>query len=361
MEHMSVLRRTWKTLKDYKTPWLVGSVPMLFSLVFGTIMFLVFFVSFAIIFAHQVEEAGEAVSFVIDRTVILMVYEKLLSINDDLALTIINHFYLGYFVLLVSFQLIRSLFEVSMIQMVNQYMQTGQKAGFWQGLNWWRKKSAWRVVLMNIVFVSVNLIVLLLTIFGLALMANYSDASNGLSVLMAMLLLFGLPFIMMPVNLIISVIFIAVVPFIFRACVIEDLGIVPSIRRGIMICRTHLKDLIVLILLLFVVFQLWMFVLYIVLFLLFGIGILGSLGAFIIIGLLSGLFTPDANLTASILPLIISVVVFFILTIIPWTLIMGIQIVFSSIFWTVAYSEFKEMDASAEAPEQLIHEPAPGG
>jgi len=133
-----------------------------------------------------------------------------------------------------------------------------------------------------------------------------------------------------------------------RACAVDGLGVIASIRRGYATVRGHPKDVGIMWLVLIGVRLCWTFVSVPVGLLMMGAGVvLGGMVTLLVLGL-SGLAFDGA--TVWILTAIVGVPVGLLVTLGPWAFLGGLREVFKSSAWTLTYRELCALDAADSPP-----------
>ena len=122
--------------------------------------------------------------------------------------------------------------EVSMIRMVNQNEDTGEKVDVREGFRMGWNRSAFRIFLIDLLFVVSGIVIFLL--FGLVaaspllLLLTHNDglmvvggvAAAGMFTLVIFLLI------------LVAIVLAFLMPFFRRAVVLEEMGVMDAIRRG---------------------------------------------------------------------------------------------------------------------------------
>jgi hypothetical protein len=143
--------------------------------------------------------------------------------------------------------------------------------------------------------------------------------------------------------------------FFWRACALEELGVIESIRQGFGIVRRHLKDVVVMWLIMIAVQIGWVIALIataivlfpaIILLIVVG-GVLAGLPALLVGGLASLIFE---GAVPWILAGVVGLPIFILVMAAPWVFLSGLMEVFKSSVWTLSYRELRALEP-AKLPE----------
>jgi hypothetical protein len=234
--------------------------------------------------------------------------------------------------------------EVALIKMVDSYETDGVKLGVKQGfrLGWSRK--AWRFFLINLI---VSLPAILFVLFLVAVVAGavaLIALGNPSFSIPLIVVLVGILFVSIFSVIIISALLKLLRHFFWRACALEDVGVIEALRQGFGMVRSNLKDVGIMWLIMIGLEIAWA-VLMIPAFLLLlpllaatglvGL-LLGGAPAAAIGGITSLFLTSPINW---ILGGLIGVIIFFIVMFLPFTLLSGLKETYLSTIWTLVYRE----------------------
>lgn len=237
---------------------------------------------------------------------------------------------------------LRYVSETSLIRMVDQHEGTGAKVGVRQGFRLGWSQRALRIFLIDLLSgLSVMVVfVLLLLISAMPLLVWLTDSvpahvlGTVLTVGLAVLLIFA--------AIVVSIVLSLLLQFFRRAVVLENLGVMAGLRRGLHLIRRHLGDVVVMGLILFGLGLAWLIVmipLFIVL--LMAALVLGGLPA-LLVGMLINLVTEGP------LPWIIAAIVgapiFFLVIGLPLFFLNGLVETFQSSTWTLTYRELLALE-----------------
>lgn len=239
--------------------------------------------------------------------------------------------------------------ETALIRMVDETERTGNQLGLRQGLRLGVSRTALRLFLINVL---VNLTLLFAAIALLALVLAplllwVTDVTlvGVLGTIVSVLL-----FIPMLAVIVVAAAMIALLKHLFRrACALENLGVLASIRRGLSVARRHPVDVLPVWLVAIGVTVAWpLLVLPVAAFMLVFAGLFG-----VAAGLLAGGISALA--LNGLLPWVVAFVVgfpVFLLTIAaPLIFLGGLREVFLSSMWTVTYGDLLAHERRNPSPQ----------
>ena len=227
--------------------------------------------------------------------------------------------------------------ETALIRMVDEHENSGEQLTIRQGFRLGWSRAAWKMFLMDLlVGVSfVTIFILLLALAALPLLVWLTEntplqvVGTIVSAGSILLLVFAAIVAALAVTLIII--------FARRVCVLENLGVRASLRRGYEMVRQRLGDLVMMGVMMFGIGLLWFIVtIPVILAIILVAALVGGVPA-LLAGSVAGFFTQGTM--PWIVAAIVGVPIFLIVVIIPATLIGGWQKVFSSTSWTLTYRE----------------------
>ncbi|MBN1876415.1 MAG: hypothetical protein JXA33_19480 [Anaerolineae bacterium] len=234
-------------------------------------------------------------------------------------------------------QIARYVAETALIRMVDDYEETGTELTMQQGfrLGWSRK--AWQLFLINLLIdlpvVLVFIVLFLLSGTPLFMWVFEQKALGVLGTISAIGLFFLVIFLAIVVGVVISLL----KHFFHRACVLEDLDVMASIRRGYVLVRQNLKDAGLMWLVMVGVGIAWGIVMIPVVLLAVLIGAIVGGGVGLLVRGLAGFFFSGA------VPWVFAAVVggplFLLLMVIPLAFVSGLRETFKSTTWTLTYRE----------------------
>ncbi len=245
-------------------------------------------------------------------------------------------------ILIVASGIARYVAEVSLIRMVDDHEETGEKRSVRQGFRLGWSRTAWRLFLIDLLIglpmVLVFILLFVLAFAPLLLWATESATAGVIGTVATIGLFFLVIFLIIVVGAVVSLL----MHFFRRACALEELGVIEAIRQGYAVVRQHLKDVAIMWLLMVGLGLGWTLVVIPVTFLLLILGvILGGLPALLVGGLASLAFegvVPWILAAAVGIPILILVVA------VPGLLLGGLAEVFKSSVWTLTYRELRALE-----------------
>jgi len=245
--------------------------------------------------------------------------------------------------------------ETALIRMVHDYEETGEKRSVREGFRMGWSRTAFRLFLIKLLIglpVAVAFILLfVLTFAPLLLWATESKVAGVIGTVTTIGLFFPILFLTIVVGVVLSLL----IKFFWRACALEEMGVIESIRQGFGIVRRRLKDVIIVWLIMIGVQIGWVIALIataivlfpaIILLIVVG-GVLGGLPA-LLVGGLAGLIFEGA--VPWILSGMVGVPIFILVVAAPWIFLGGLMEVFKSSVWTLSYRELRALEP-AKLPE----------
>lgn len=255
----------------------------------------------------------------------------------------------GIVILIVVTTIARYVAETALIQMVDDYEDTGEKRNIRGGFRLGWSRTAFRLFLIKLLTslpVAVAFILLFaLSLSPLLLWVTESSVARIVGTVAAIGLFFMVLFLAILVAAAISLL----LKFFWRACALEEMGVIESIRQGFGLVRQRLKDVGIMWLIMVGVQIGWvlaMIAMVIVLFpaiillIILG-GVLGGLPALLTGGLISLLFEGPVPWVVGAL---VGLPIFILVVATPWLFLGGLMEVFKSIVWTLTYRELHTLE-----------------
>ena len=255
--------------------------------------------------------------------------------------------------LTVASVVVRYVAETSLIRMVNDHEETGEKRGVRQGLRWGWSRTALRLFLIDLLItvplVAGFLLLLLLALAPLLLWTTHSQAAGivGTVATVGLFVLFVLVFIVViaAASLLIH--------FFRRACALEEVGVIESIRRGYALVRRHLKDVAIMWLIMVGLSFAWAVLMIPVVLMLLLLGIVLGGGPALLVGGLASLVSGGA--LPWVLAAAVGLPIFILVITAPMLFLGGLWQVYTSSVWTLTYRELH----AQEAVQPALPTPAP--
>jgi hypothetical protein len=246
----------------------------------------------------------------------------------------------------LAFTVIRYVTETGIIRMVDKYETSGEKMKWTRGFALGWSRSAWQLFLIDLLFdVPVFIVFFILVCF--AILPIFINPAGVFITFGVVLMLLFLAFVVkLAINLFKRI--------IWRACVIEGLGVFDSIRRGWKLFVTRFMDIFVLGLINTGIRIGYGLVMIPVLLFLLGMGLTGG-G---VIGLMLFLAIKGVGMVlAIIVAVFIGVLVMSTIIGLPMTLLQGFLLTYLSTDWTLAYRELMDTETVNLLPAATV-EPA---
>jgi hypothetical protein len=245
--------------------------------------------------------------------------------------------------IIVAGAILRYVSETALIRMVDLYEASGEKMGVRQGFRLGWSRPAWRIFLIDLVFglagLAIFLLLLLIAAAPLLVWLTESEPLRAIGTVAAG----SLGMIVIFLAILAAIVVSLLLQFIRRACVLEGLGVIESIRQGYVVFRKRLGDGIVMGILLFAAGLLFVIVLIPLAILLILAGIvLGGLPG-LLVGWIASLVAEGS--APWIAGAIIAVPVFLLVVVAPLAFLGGLFEVFKSSAWTLTYREMMALEA----------------
>ena len=259
-------------------------------------------------------------------------------------------------ILIIAATVARYVAETALIRMVNDYEETGEKHSVRQGFRMGWSRTAWRLFLIDLL-IGLPLVLVFTPLFLLAfapllLWITKSTAAGVIGTVAAV----GLFFLILFMAIVVGTVLSLLKHFFRRACALEELGVIESIRQGFGVVRQHLKDAGIMWLIMVGVQIGWTIAMIATLILLFPLvillmivgGVLGGLPALLIGGLASLLFE---GAVPWILAGVVGLPIFILVMAAPWLFLGGLMEVFKSNVWTLTYRELRTLESIRPDPD----------
>jgi len=259
-------------------------------------------------------------------------------------------FVLFSFALTVVVAIARYVAETAVIRMVDEYENTGSKMTIREGFRVGWSRTSWRLFLINLlVNLPLFLVVALLLVLGIVIFLSVSS-NNEQAAIFSVVISIGILFLAIFVVVILSIFLGLLRNFFWRVCVLEDVGVGESLRRGFQMARENWKNLGIMWLVMIGLGIAWAIVSVIAAIITIPlVAVTGVAGAIVaaIPALLAGGLT--SLFLHGWLPWIVGIFfalpLFLVVAFSPWLLLGSWQTVFTSTVWTLVYRELKALPA----------------
>jgi len=249
-------------------------------------------------------------------------------------------------VLAVVTTVLRNVVRTSLIRMVDEYEETGQKLGFKQGFRLGWSRRAFRMWLTNLILdVPVAVAILVLILLALMPLALWATRQEVLGIIGTVATI-GLIFLVIITGIIIDAVIKLLKRFFWRRAAIEGDTVGDSFRAGFRLIKRHLKDVALMWLLMLGIGIAWVIIMIptaIIVVLLFGLVgvIIAAIPGLVAAGITS-IFTSGA--TPWIVGAIFAVPIFILVLSAPFVFLSGLYEVFKSTVWTLTYREVRALE-----------------
>lgn len=244
-------------------------------------------------------------------------------------------------------RVLRYISETALIKMVDDQEETGEKRKMRYGFRVGWSRTSWRLFLIDLVIdIPSALVFLVLFVLVFAPLFLWEMGVTGVG-LLGVVLTSGLFFLFIFLAIVFAQVIGVLKHFMRRACALEGMGVVDSLRRGFRLVRQNLKEAGLVWLVLVGVNIGWPIVMAVVAVFLLAVSAVVGGGA----GILSGL---TANFFGAAHPVVVGLVVgvplFLLILILPLLLLDGLKEVFQSSTWTLVFRELRGIESLEEAP-----------
>lgn len=332
MDHLKVLKRAWEITWRYRVLW-----------VFGIIL--------ALTTSRGGGDGGAQYSFGREDFSLPGGQFNLPEIPPEIVGTLVA---VGIglacliLILMVVFLVAHYVAQTALIRLVDDHEETGEKRRVRQGFRLGWSRSAWRLFLIDLVVgLPVVLAFILLFLLALAPLLLWTTGSRGAGMIGTVTAI-GLVLLFILLAIVVAVVLSLLMRFFRRACALEELGVIESIRQGFGVVRAHLKDVAIMWLIMVGVgLALGVVMIVVVLLLLILAVVLGGLPA-LLVGGLASLFSE--GVVPWIVAIAVGVPIFFLVFAVPLLFVGGLIEVFKSSVWTLTYRELRALERMEPEP-----------
>lgn len=334
MDHLKVLKRAWEITWRYPVLWVFGIILALTTAQRGR--------GPQAQYNLKGEDFSPGGDFYIGE-IPSEVLGILVAIGIGLACVIV--------ILIIASVVARYVAETSLIRMVDDYEETGEKRSVRQGFRLGWSRTALRLFLINLLIgLPTALAFILLFALALAPLLLWTTKSTAAGVVGTVATI-GLGFLFVLLAIVVSIVLSLLRRFFWRVCALEELGVIESIRQGYGVVRQHLKDVGIMWLIMVGLGLAWIIVMIPVTLLLLVIGVM--LGGFpaLLVGGLASLFFEGA--VPWILAGAVGIPIFILVVAAPALFLGGLVEVFKSSTWTLTYRELRALESVEPDLDQL--------
>jgi hypothetical protein len=332
MDHLKVLKRAWETTWHYRVLWVFGIILALTTaggINKGTSSFNG--EDFSPGRELPIGEIPQGVSNI------------LIAIGIGLACLIV--------ILIIASVVARYVAETALIQMVDDHEETGEKRSVRQGFRMGWSHTTFRLFLIGLVTgLPTALVFILLFALAFAPLLLWATESKVAGIIGTVITI-GLFFLILFLAIVVGVVLSLLKKFFWRACALEELGVVESIRQGFGVVKQHLKDVGIMWLILVGLGLGWILVIIPFTILLVIVAVMvGGFPALLMGGLASLIFE---GAVPWILAGVIGIPIFILVVALPRLFLGGLVEVFKSSVWTLTYRELRALESLETEPEPL--------
>lgn len=360
MDHVKVFKRAWHMVTGYRTLWVFGAILALMTFSFGRAVLLDRI-------TPEADDRGAAITCETadDCTIRLPDYitmsgqPELRHITRDVFESILAAVIVLACIMVVVYivgKIARYVAEASLIRLVADYEETGERVGVRRGFRVGWSRYAWRLFLINLCIdlTAAVAFILLFALLGVPLIAGIiSQGESGL-VLALIVATAGFLFLAVFLVIIVSMFLKLLKHFARRVCVLGELRVIESIREGYAMIRRNLKDVGLMWLIMLGVDVGWAAVMIPLGLLLLAVGVLVGGGLALLVRSIAGLLFTGT--TAWAIAGVSGVILVVLVLLVALALVEGLLEVFQSSVWTLTYRELCALENME--PEQ-VPEPAP--
>ena len=256
-----------------------------------------------------------------------------------------------FLILIVVGTIARYVAETALIRLVDDHEETGEKRSVGQGFRLGWSRAAWRIFLIDLLIgIPVVLAFILLFLLALAPLLLWTTGSNAAGAIGTVATV-GLVFLFIFLAIVVAVVLTLLLKFFHRACALEDLGVIDSVKEGYGVVRRHLGDVaVVWLLMVGVGIGLAIVMFFAVLLLLALAVLLAGVPALLAGGLSSLAFEGPVSW---ILAAVVAAPIFLLVMVLPLLFLGGLIEVFKSSVWTVTYREARALEGKEPESSEL--------
>ncbi len=256
--------------------------------------------------------------------------------------------------------ILRYVAETASIRMVDEYEQTGVKVGFRQGWKYGWSRASWRLFLVN--FLVHIPVFVLFVILGLVTWWIVASAMGGArsALITSLIAGIGLAFLFIFITSILMVILYVLRDFAWRMVVLEDAGVLDSLRNAFGLVKRQWKNVGLMWLMMLGLKIAWSIAFFILVFPLLIVSILTAVGGLLVAIIPTLLTAGVASLLSApdywpwIFAAIIGLPLFAVIAFSPILLVGGWGLIYQSSVWTLTYRELKALEAVTPMADEPI-------
>jgi hypothetical protein len=336
MDHMQVLRRAWELTWRYRVLWVFGILLALTTSRGSGNNGFQYSLGREDLFAPGGPVFGPGTPPRIPAEIV----GTLIALGIGLACLVL--------VLVVISLVLRYVAETALIRLVDDHEATGERRRVGEGFRLGWSRTAWRLFLIDLLIgVPVVVVFVILFLVALAPLLLWTTRSNTAGAV-GTLATIGLVALFIWLAIVAAVVLTLLVRFFRRACALEGLGVVESIRRGFGVVRDHFRDVAIMWLIMVGVSLGAGVLFFLAAILLVVLGLLAGGVPALVVGVLASLVSEGA--LPWILAAVVGVPVFFLVLILPLLFLGGLLEIFKSSVWTLTYRQLLALERAAPEP-----------
>jgi hypothetical protein len=262
-----------------------------------------------------------------------------------------------FVVWIIAWTVLRWVAETALIRMVDDYEETGKKRSIREGFRMGWSQASLRLFLIDLLFFLAGVVIFVIVLILMAAPVGLSVFmfTQGVIVLGIISSVFaaGVFFLSIFLGIIVGWAIEFVKPFIYRACVLEDLGVGEALLRGLNVVKRHFAwDVVIMWLLVIGLNIAWIVASLIVGLVLFFVAlILAAIPFAVVFGLVSLIST--SWIVGLVVGGLVGGLALFVLLFVPTTFLQGLWMTFLSTLWTLTYRELLAIEGlNANGKEQ---------
>lgn len=257
-----------------------------------------------------------------------------------------------FLVLVIVGTIARYVSETSLIRMVDDHEETESRKSVGEGWKMGWSHTAWKLFLIDLLIdIPVGLAFLLLFLVAAAplLLWTTGDIAAGI---VGIITTGGFVVLLIVLAVFVAEALRLLKLFARRACALDEQGVTASIGKGYTLARKHLKDVGLMWLITVGIRLVWPIAMFLAAFLLMMAGILVGGLLTLIVGGIATLVTSTT--TAWIIGGVTGAVIFVLALTLPLILVEGLREVFLSSTWTLTYRQLRAMEVLEPAPQPVV-------
>jgi hypothetical protein len=336
MDHTQILRRAWELTWRYRVLWVFGILLALTTSRGGGNNGFQYSFGREDLFAPGGPLFGPGTPPRIPAEIV----GTLIALGIGLACLVL--------VLVVISVVVRYVAETSLIRLVDDHETTGERRRVGEGFRLGWSPIAWRLFLIDLLIgVPVAVIFVILFLVALAPLLLWTTRSNAAGAV-GTLATIGLAFLFVLLAIVVAVVLTLLARFFRRACALDGLGVVESIRHGFGVVRDHFRDVAIMWLIMVGVSLGAGVLFFVAALLLVGLGLLAGVVPALVVGGLASLVSEGA--VPWILAAAVGAPVFLMVLILPLLFLSGLFEIFKSSVWTLTYRQLRALERAEPEP-----------